>query len=70
MQKFNCIILFFIGFIPFSAQADEVLLAPVSAVSKGYAADILETPSAVTVLERENLFEKGGQNLGDVLRKR
>jgi len=51
------------------AQAKEAAtLSTVSVTAKGYAADDLETPIAITVLDRDELLRRNAQNVGEALR--
>lgn len=47
---------------------DAPTLATVSVTAKGYAADDLETPSAITTIDRDELLRRGAANPGDALR--
>jgi hemoglobin/transferrin/lactoferrin receptor protein len=46
----------------------EAKLPAVNVTAKGHAADTLETPAAVLVLDREDLFRRGAANVGEALR--
>lgn len=55
---------------PFShASADPAAtLSTVSVTAKGYAAEDIDTPTAITSLDRDVLLRKSAQNVGDALR--
>lgn len=56
-------------FAAFPAHAaDAPTLPTVSVTAKGYAADELETPAAITGLGRDDILRRGANNLGEALR--
>jgi hemoglobin/transferrin/lactoferrin receptor protein len=48
--------------------APEPQLPTVNVTAKGHAAETLETPAAVLVLDRDDLFRRGAANVGEALR--
>jgi hemoglobin/transferrin/lactoferrin receptor protein len=53
---------------PVAHAAEPAALAPVTVTAKGYAAEVLETPIATTVLDRDELLRRNAQNVGAALR--
>ena len=53
---------------PAAHAAEPAALAPVTVTAKGYAAEVLETPIATTVLDRDELLRRNAQNVGAALR--
>lgn len=66
-MRLSLLSLCFLSAFPAYAQ-EAATLATVSVTAKGYASSDLETPVAITVLDRDELLRRNAQNAGEALR--